>query len=117
MPLFPGYVFIRSMVTNEAISQVIGIDGVVTILGIQTGGIPIPEEEIESIRRMLDSKIPYHNHPFPEIGQRVRIRGGALDGLEGILLAQKSETKLVVSVNLIHRSIAMKIEGYDVEAL
>lgn len=115
VPLFSGYVFVRIDDSNEAMSRVVRTDGVVCILGMRSHGTPIPENEIESIRKMLDHKIPYRNHTFLEIGQRVRVRGGALDGVEGILLAQKSETSLVISVNMIQRSIAMRIDGYEVE--
>lgn len=115
VPLFSGYVFVRIDDSNEAMSRVIRTEGIVCILGTRSRGTPIPEEEIKSIKKMLEHKIPYRNHTFLEIGQRVRIRGGALDGIEGILLAQKNETSLVISINMIQRSIAMRIEGYEVE--
>lgn len=117
VPLFSGYVFIRSVDSNEAMSKVICADGVVSIVGARPRGTPIPDGEIEAIQTLLARKVLHRNHMFLECGQRVRIRGGALEGVEGILLAQKSETSLVVSVNLIQRSIAMKIEGYDVEPI
>jgi transcription antitermination factor NusG len=117
VPLFSGYVFIRSSDTNDAMSRIIRTDGVVNVLGCRPRGTPIPNEEIESVKALLAHKIPYRNHTFPEIGQRVRIRGGALNGVEGILLAQKSETSLVISVNMIQRSLAMRIDGYEVEAV
>jgi transcription antitermination factor NusG len=117
VPLFSGYVFIRSIDSNEELSKVIRTEGVVSILGAGLRGTPVPNVEIESIRRLLAQKIPYQNHVFMDAGQRVRIRGGALDGVEGILLSQKSETSLVISVNMIQRSLAMRIDGYEVEAI
>lgn len=117
VPLFSGYVFVRSAGSNEAMSRVIRTDGVVTILGGRRCGTPIPDEEIESIKRLLQHNVPYRNHAFLDIGQRVRIRNGALKGIEGILIAQKGETALVISVNMIQRSIAMQIDGYEVEAI
>lgn len=117
IPLFSGYVFLHSADSDEEMSRVIRTEGVVNILGFRPRGTPIPNEEIESIQALLAKKVPFRNHTFLEVGQRVRIRGGALDGVEGILLAQKSETSLVVSVKMIQRSLAMRIDGYDVEAI
>ena len=117
VPLFSGYVFVRSVDSNEAISKVIRTDGVVSILGKCARATPIPDDEIESIKKLLKHKVPCRNHAFLDIGQRVRIRSGALAGIEGVLVAQKNETSLVISVNMIHRSIAMQIEGFEVEPI
>ena len=115
VPLFPGYVFVRSVDSNQAMSRVIRTEGVVRVLGTHSRGTPIPDDEIDAIKKMLDHKIPYRNHTFLEIGKRVRIRGGALDGVEGILLAHKSETSMVISITMIQRSLAIRIDGYQVE--
>ncbi|MGA8764157.1 MAG: hypothetical protein WB562_14920, partial [Candidatus Sulfotelmatobacter sp.] len=61
-------------------------------------------------------RMPWSPHPFLKIGQRVRIRGGALDGLEGILVSRSGGRALVISVDAIQRSISVCVEGYDVEA-
>jgi transcription antitermination factor NusG len=98
-------------------SRVIRTEGVVFVLGNRSRGTAIPSEEIDSIKALLIHKIPYRNHTFLEIGQMVRIRGGALNGVEGILLEQKSETSLVISVNMIQRSLAMRVDGYEIEAI
>jgi transcription antitermination factor NusG len=117
VPLFSGYVFVHTSDSNDAISRIIRTEGVVFVLGNRSRGTPIPSEEIDSIKALLTHKIPYRNHSFLEIGQRVRIRGGALNGVEGILLEQKSETSLVISVNMIQRSLAMRVDGYEIEAI
>jgi len=62
----------------------------------------------------VNKKIPLTPYPFLRVGQRVRVRGGALDGLEGILITN-GEKRLVISVGAIHRSLSITIEGYDVE--
>ncbi len=116
VPLFPGYAFIRSGNPAETIALVMRTEGVLGVLGAGLHGTPIPDEEIEVIARVLAERIPYANHPFLNIGQRVRVRGGPLDGVEGILLARKGETALVISVEMIRRSLAVCIEGYDVQA-
>jgi transcription antitermination factor NusG len=56
-------------------------------------------------------------HPFIRIGQRVRVRGGSLNGIEGILLRQGKDQSLIVSVELLQRSVAIRVEGYEVESV
>ena len=116
VPLFPGYAFIRSGDPAETIAIVMRTEGVLGVLGAGLYGTPIPDEEIKAITRVLAERIPYANHPFLNIGQRVRVRGGPLDGVEGILLARKREAALVISIEMIRRSLAVCIEGYDVQA-
>ena len=115
VPLFPGYAFIRSANSVETTAKVVRIDGVVSMVGTRPCGTPIPQEEIEAIQRLLTNDIPYVNHPFLKVGQRVRVRGGALDGVEGILLARTGEISLVISVEMIQRSLAVRIEGLDLQ--
>ena len=113
-PLFPGYLFVRAHLEPEFRVSVLRVWGVVNFVGSQREAIPIPDSEIESIQSLLSSKIPLSPYPFLKVGQRVRVRGGALDGLEGILLTNDGK-RLVVSVGAIHRSLSIAIEGYDVE--
>ena len=116
VPLFPGYAFIHACDSAETMATVAQVPSAVRIVGVH-GGSPIPDEEIATVHRLLSHNIPCVNHPFLEVGQRVRIRGGALDGVEGTLLARKGESCLVVSIELIQRSLAVRIEGYDVEVV
>jgi transcription antitermination factor NusG len=80
-------------------------------------GIPIPDSQIENIRALLSSDVPYAVYPFLKIGQRVRIRDGALDGIEGLLTARNGDRTLVISVEPIQRSITVRIDQYQVEAI
>jgi transcription antitermination factor NusG len=91
--------------------------GVFGFVGIRGLGLPIPDKEIEDIRTLLDNNVPCTPYPYLSIGRRVRIRGGCMDGLEGILVAKNSDQSLVVSVEMIQRSLAVRIDGYDVEAV
>ncbi len=75
---------------------------------------PIPCVQIDGLRRLLAQKLPCALHAFLKVGQRVRIRGGSLDGLEGIL-AQSGKKALVISIECIQRSVAVTIEGYELE--
>jgi len=117
VPLFPGYTFIHASESAEIAASVAEVESVVRIVGAHPSGTPIPEPEIEAVRRLVSHNIPCVNYPFLEVGQRVRLRGGPLDGVEGTLLAFKGATSLVVSIGLIQRSLAVRIEGYDVEAI
>jgi transcription antitermination factor NusG len=77
----------------------------------------IPDEQMDAVRLLLAEQLPCAAHPFLKIGQRVRIRGGAMDGVEGVLLAHNGDRTLIVSVDVIQRSLAVRIEGYHVEPL
>ena len=93
------------------------VDGVLRFVGPGGLGISIPEEQIEAVRRLVAEQLPYCSHPFLKIGQRVRIRGGSLDGVEGILTSRSGDRTLVVSIDAIQSSLAVRIEGYDVEPI
>lgn len=115
VPLFGCYVFARIAPTNPDRLRVLQLDGVLSLVGKRGEGTPIPEGQIDSVRLLLDERIPWGSHPFLKIGQRVRIRSGALDGMEGILVARNGDRTLVISVDAIQRSLAVRVEGYDVE--
>jgi transcription antitermination factor NusG len=117
LPLFGCYVFVKLPATGEDRLRVLRIDGVFKFVGARGVGTPIAESQIEAVRTLIGQQIPWSAHPFLQIGQRVRVRGGALDGVEGILLARNDDNTLVVSVDAIQRSLAVRIQGYDVEPL
>ncbi|PYY00554.1 MAG: antitermination protein NusG [Acidobacteria bacterium] len=114
VPLFPGYVFVHAHLHINARLAILRTWGALGFVGPQREAIPIPESEIEDIKTLLMTKIPLSQYPFLKIGQRVRVRGGALDGLEGILITN-GQKKLVISVASIQRSLSITIEGYDLE--
>ena len=115
LPLFGCYVFVKLCPTGEERLRVLRIDGVLKFVGARGLGTPIAESQIEAVRTLIGQQIPWSAHPFLQIGQRVRVRGGALDGVEGILLARNDDSTLVVSIDAIQRSLAVRIQGYDVE--
>ena len=79
--------------------------------------VSIPVEEIDNVKELLAKNIRCTAYPFLKVGQRVRIRGGSLEGLEGILVAHNGDRKLVISVGTIERSFSIRIEGYDVDVI
>jgi hypothetical protein len=76
--------------------------------------LAIPDREIEDIQTLAARQIPFSPCAFVNIGTRVQVRGGALDGLVGILVGQNSDCSLVISVELIQRSVALRVQGYEV---
>jgi transcription antitermination factor NusG len=117
LPLFSCYVFAKIEPTNVDRLRVLKVEGVISLVGTHGEGTPIPEEQIQSVRMVAEQKMQWSAHPFLKIGQRVRVCGGALDGMEGILLSSYGDRSLVVSIDSIQRSIAVRLEGYEVQAV
>jgi transcriptional antiterminator NusG len=107
-PLFPGYVFCRF----EGLKRlpILITPGVIALVG--RGRIPVPVEpsEISAIQTMVSSGLPLAPWPYLEVGQRVRIEDHALRGVEGILIAFKGSHRIVVSISLLCRSVALEID-------
>ena len=117
VPLFGCYVFVRCALNADDRTLVRRVDSVLGFVGFGGVGLPIPEEQIESIRTVLTQASSWREHPFLQAGQRVRVRGGALDGVEGVFLSENGDHSLVISIDVIQRSMAVRIDGYDVEPL
>jgi len=116
LPLFAGYSFARLVLCSHDRLRVLQTHGVAGFVGVRGIGIPIPEGQIKSLRTLLANQVQIRDHPFLAIGQRIRIRGGVLDGVEGILAAQ-DDRQLVISVEPIHRSLSVSIDGYRFEPI
>jgi len=117
LPLFSCYLFVKLMPCNEEWQRVLRTDSVLGLVGTQGVGTPIPEEQIDAVRILIKEQLPCCSHPFLKTGQRVRIRGGALEGLEGIFLSRHGQRRLIISVDAMQRSLAIQVEGYDVEPI
>ena len=96
-------------------TRVYRVESVHGFVGVRGASLPIPDEQIESIRKVLAQSTPWRSYPFLKAGQRVRIRGGAMDGVEGVFLSENGDHSLIISVDAIQRSMAVRIDGYDVE--
>lgn len=107
-PVFPGYLFCRFDPLYRL--PVITTPGVRSIVGLGRVPEPIPDVEIDAIQTMLQSGSGAEPWPYVQDGERVRITQGALAGLEGILVRKKSQFRLVVSVNMLQRSVATEID-------
>jgi len=115
LPMFSQYLFVRVPTSGESRIRVLQTAGVVQFVGATVQGTPIPGEQIEDLFAIVSHSIPTAPHEFLRAGQRVRIRGGVLDGIAGILSAIQNEKSLVVSVDLIQKSVAIRISGFEVE--
>lgn len=113
--LFPGYVFCRFSAENRR--GVLTTPGVVDLVGCGKLPVAIPDEEIERVRQMVQSGLLVSPWPYLEVGQTVLIERGPLAGLEGILAEVKGRYRLIVSVNLLKRSISAEVERSSVRPL
>jgi transcription antitermination factor NusG len=108
VPLFPGYLFCRMNPHNRL--PILMTPGVIQIVGVGKSPIPVEEEQIEAIQHVEKSGLPVMPWPYMEVGHVARIGEGPLRGLEGIVVKIKSGMKLVLSVGLLQRSVAVEIE-------
>src|SRR5260370_33956350 len=108
LPLFPGYVFCQFNPLNRL--PILSIPGVVHVVGVGRTAVPIDENEIAAIQATVKSGLPSQPWPFLQVGQGVRIEYGPLCGLEGILLDFRGRQRLVISVTLLQRSVALQID-------
>ena len=108
VPLFPGYVFCRFDVEKRL--PILVTPGVLFIVGVGKIPCPIDNSEVVALQSIVKSGLQAEPWPFLKIGQRVRIEQGSLAGVEGILLSPKSSYRLVVSVTLLQRSVAVEID-------
>jgi transcription antitermination factor NusG len=113
VPLFPGYVFVH--IPLEARLEILQIRSVVRLVGFSGCPAALPDNEIEALRRGLDQQLRAEPHPFLKAGRRVRIRSGPLRGIEGILVNRKGGYRVVLSIELIMRSIAAEVDVADLE--
>lgn len=113
LPLFPCYVFLRGPLSQWL--PVLATPGVHTVVGF--GGQPasISCGEVETIRRVLASPVQAEPHPFLKCGDRVRVKVGPMQGLEGILTRKKNWCKLVLSIEMLQRSVAVEVDAATVE--
>jgi transcription antitermination factor NusG len=114
MPLFPGYVFVHLALRNRL--RVLQVPGVACLVSFAGRPVAVPEEEFASIRGFLNKGLRAEPYPYLEAGRRVRVRSGPLEGMEGIVLRRKSGCRLVISLELIQRAMAVDVDGADLEA-
>jgi transcription termination/antitermination protein NusG len=116
IPLFSGYTFVRFELSSGLRLELLHTEGVIRLISVRGEPVAIPSKQIEDLQRLLSQKVPCSLHAFLKVGQKVRIRGGSLDGLEGIL-EQRGDKNLVISIESIERAVAITVEGYELEMI
>jgi transcription antitermination factor NusG len=114
-PLFPGYCFARFDPSDRV--RVLTCAGAVSVVGFSGDITPIPDEEIDSIRRLIASHLPYDPAPLLREGMMVEVTAGPLEGLTGRLVRKGSQDRLILAVNLIGQGASVDIDAADVRAL
>jgi transcriptional antiterminator NusG len=116
VPLFPGYTFVHTVMDNYTNVHILKTPGALTILRNSEGPLPVPRYQIENLKKMLDSPEHLGLHPYLKEGDWVRVIRGPLSGCIGILIRQKpNKGRLVVSVDLIKKSVSIELDTEDVE--
>jgi transcription antitermination factor NusG len=113
LPLFPSYVFVHTCLRERI--EVLRTPGVYQFVGF--GGVPhpIPNDEIEAVQRAIEHSLAIEPHPYLHRGDRVRVKSGPLVASEGILVRMKNQYRLVLSIELLNRSVAVEVEQSEVE--
>ena len=107
-PLFPGYLFCRLNLCHRG--PVLMTPGVLQIVGVGRTPMPVEEREMESVRQVLYSGLPSLPWPYMHLGEKVRVNYGSLVNLEGILVNFKGSNRVVLSVTLLQRSVALEVD-------
>lgn len=115
LPLFPGYVFVRFEWPDRV--RVLQARGVVRLVGSNGQPCPLAERDIEALRTATAGALRFEPHPYLTTGTRVRILHGPLAGMTGILVRRKNSCRVVLSVDLIARSVALEVDAADIERI
>jgi transcription antitermination factor NusG len=113
LPLFPGYVFVQLALKDRL--QVLQTSGVVQLVSVNGKPAPLADLEVEALRTALARNIVAEPHPYLRLGRRVRVGNGPLAGLEGILVRRKDRFRVVLSVHLIERSVAVEVDESEIQ--
>jgi transcription antitermination factor NusG len=115
LPLFPGYVFVRLALQDRL--KVLQVPGVARLVGFGGSPVALPEEQIAVLRAGLGGRSSATPHPYLQLGRRVRIVRGPLCGASGILIRKKSVYRVVLSLDLIMRSVAVEVDSTDIQPI
>ena len=115
LPLFPSYLFVRIGIRDRL--RVLQVPSVVRMVGFSGLPTPLPDDEIEALRSGLARQLRAEPHPYLTRGRRVQINNGPLQGLEGVLIRRKGNFRIVLSLELIQRSIRVDMDLADVTVL
>ena len=114
-PLFPGYIFINHIHTPENKYRVLKVPGAVRFVGFDGKAVPVPDDQIESVRRFLENSIAVDPYPYLHVGTRVEVIAGPLRGIQGILVEKRGKFRFVIQVDLIRQAVSVEIDASDVK--
>lgn len=120
IPLFPGYLFVEAALDNETKLTILKTAGVVRILGKKENSepLPVPEEKIIAIQRLMDKKVEMFSMQYPKEGEPARIMDGPFAGIEGTVIKSDLQKELfVIAIDLLQRSVAIKLEGFQISKI
>jgi transcription antitermination factor NusG len=117
LPLFPGYLFVNHVDTPENRFRILNIPGAVRFVGFEGHADPVPEEQIQAVRRFLESSITIDPYPYIQVGTRVEVTAGPLKGIQGILVEKRGRFRFVLQVDLIRQAISVEIDASDVRPI
>lgn len=115
LPLFPGYIFVHVALKDRL--QVLRLPGVVQFVSFSGQPAVLPGAEIESLRNRLSRGLRAEPHPYLKVGRRVRVHSGPMSGMEGILVRRKEKFRVVLSIDLIQRSVAVEVDESEIEPI
>jgi transcriptional antiterminator NusG len=116
-PLFSGYLFVNINILTNSRLQVLKVPGVGALVGNRMSPLPIPDQQIEDVRKVLTAGVEYSVQPLLKEGDRVRVKQGALAGVEGTLIGNSSTSRLLVSIEMIRQSLSVKVLRSDIESV
>lgn len=118
VPIFPGYLFVRTILDNYQQVRILQTPGVVSLVRNKDGPLPVPDSQINSLQTLLGSNSLLTSHPYLKEGMRVRIANGPLYGCEGILVRRRNEkARLVVAIDIIQQAVSVELREEDVEPI
>lgn len=115
LPLFPGYIFVHAALPERV--RILRVAGVAQFVSFNGLPVPVPKAEIEALQGTLRGSVCVEPHPYLKLGRRVRVHSGPMAGLEGILTSQKGRLRVVLSMDLIMRSLAVEVGTDEIAPL
>ncbi len=117
LPLFPGYIFVHHVDAPANRYRVLNLPGAVRFISFNGQCVPIPQEQIDGVRRFLEAKLAVDPYPYMTIGRRVEVIAGPLKGIQGKLVQKKGRFRFVIQVDLIRQAVSVEIDASDVRPL
>ena len=117
IPLFPGYIFVNHVDTPENRYRILNVPGAVRFVGFEGRAHPIPDEQIQYVRRFLEASIAIDPYPYMQVGSQVEVIAGPLKGIRGILVEKRGRFRFVIQVDLIRQAVSVEIDASDVRPI